>query len=160
MRIRICSIGEYLPGHQLQRTESRHQERFRVYTRLVLLAFQRIHPMFLASPASSPFVPLPYFSKLCEGLPNGAPVCLLLCTVLCILRNADGCVANRRSYRRCGMPFAFRTSSQIQHHSYQNSVRILIFSQITTYLHMLHQRPLGVSTCSSFMMNLTLILSV
>ena len=86
------------------------------------------HPMFPARPPSSPFVHLPSSSRLCKGLPNDSPVCLLLCTILYILHNVDECVADRRSYHQCGMPFAFWNTSQIQYHSYQNLVSILKFS--------------------------------
>ena len=156
---RVDSVSEYLPGRQLQQTESPHEGCFCVYIQWVL-ASQQTHLMFLVSPHPSPFILLPSPSKLFEGLPNGVLVCLLLCTIVDIPHNADEYVADRRSCCQCGTPFAFHTASQSLCHSYLNLVIILILSWIMTYLHMLHQCPLCISTLLSFRINFTLIVSV
>ena len=156
----VDSVSEYLPGRRLQQTESLHEGCFHAYIQWVRLAFPWTHPMFLVSPHPSPFVLLPCFSTLFEGLPNDVLVCLLLYTIVNILQNADEYVAGRRSCCPCGTPFSFQIALQIPHCSYHNSVIIPSLSWIMTYLHTLYQHLLGVSTLLSFRTNFTLTVSV
>ena len=102
-------LSEYLPGRQLQQTESLNVAHFHAKIPVVLLFFSVTHPMYSASLPLCPFFHLALYSKSAAELPSGAQVSFSLCITVCIFRNVDECVADRTSCHQCGMLCAFHT---------------------------------------------------